>query len=121
MMYKKGPRDDMANYISCDLPPLPRIQAAIGRRGASTNDGVGGPTTGHPGWIQASSRMLGQRVCPEMVHRHGLREGRQVVIVTFIYYSAAFDTESQLFLGSHISGNRGQLDESSAHCPCHSR
>ena len=102
MMYKKGPRDDMANYISCDLPPLPRIQAAIGRRGASTNDGVGGPTT-------------------EMVHRHGLREGRQVVIVTFIYYSAAFDTESQLFLGSHISGNRGQLDESSAHCPCHSR
>ena len=33
-------------------------------------------TTGHPSWIQAGSKMQSQRVCPQMVHRHG-PPGRQ--------------------------------------------
>ena len=48
--------------MSCDMLHLPLIQAALGRRGASTNGGAGGPSTGHPGWIQAINKRVQQQV-----------------------------------------------------------
>ena len=62
--------------LSCDLPPLPLVQAALGRRGTSADGGAGGPTTGHSSWIQVGSRMQGQRASPQMFHQHG-PPGRQ--------------------------------------------
>ena len=60
------------------------------------------PLNGIPlnGRVETSPGLQRQRVCAPMVYRYG--EGRRAVI-TFIDYSAAFDTESQLFLDSALA------------------
>ena len=95
MLHKKGSRDDMANYraicLLCHSYKL--LSAFVARRLMAVLD-ERLPDT------QAGFRSAGgcrDNVCAlgwfiDMV----LREGRQAV-VTFIDYSAAFDTESQLF------------------------
>ena len=109
MLHQKGPRDDMANYraicLLCHSYKL--LSAVVARRlMAVLEDRL--PDT-QAGFRQA--RRCRDNVCAlrwfiNMV----LREGRQA-IVTFIDYSAAFDTESQLFLDSALSGNRHQLEK----------
>ena len=101
MLHKKGSRDDMANYraicLLCHSYKL--LSAVVARRLMAVLD-ERLPDT-QAGFRPA--RGCGDNVCAlrwfiDMV----LREGRQAV-VTFIDYSAAFDTESQLFLDSALA------------------
>ena len=101
MIYKKGPRDDFANYraicLLCHSYKL--LSAVIARRLMEVLDG-------HLPDTQAGfrpARGCRDNVCAlrwfiAMV----LREGRNAVI-TFIDYSAAFDTESQIFLDGALA------------------
>ena len=87
MIYKKGPRDDFANYsvicLLCHSYKL--LSAVIARRLMEVLDG-------HLPDIKLLRWFI------TMV----LRGGRNAVI-TFIDYSAAFDTESQIFLDSALA------------------
>ena len=79
--------------LPSNLPPVSLLQVDVCHRGTAPDDYAGGPPTRYTGWVQAGTRMQGQRLrFIEMI----LREGKQAVI-TFIDYSAAFDTESQMF------------------------
>ena len=101
MLYKKGQRDDFGNYraicLLCHAYKL--LSAVVARRLMDVLDG-------HLPDTQAGfrpARGCRDNVCAlrwfiAMV----LREGRHAVI-TFIDYSAAFDTESQLFLDSALA------------------
>ena len=101
MIYKKGPRDDVANYraicLLCHSYKL--LSAVIARRLMEVLDG-------HLPDTQAGfrpARGCRDNVCAlrwfiAMV----LQEGRNAVI-TFIDYSAAFDTESQIFLDGALA------------------
>ena len=101
MIYKKGPRDDFANYraicLLCHSYKL--LSAVIARRLMEVLDG-------HLPDTQAGfrpARGCRDNVCAlrwfiAMV----LREGRNAVI-TIIDYSAAFDTESQIFLDGALA------------------
>ena len=101
MLHKKGPRDDMSNYraicLLCHSYKL--LSTVVARRlMAVLEDRL--PDT-QAGFRQARGGR--DNVCAliwfiNMV----LREGRQAV-VTFIDYSAAFDTESQFFLDSALA------------------
>ena len=101
MLHKKGSRDDMANYraicLLCHSYKL--LSAIVARRLMAVLDER--PPDTQAGFRPA--RGCRDNVCAlrwfiDMV----LREGRQAV-VTFIDYSAAFDTESQLFLDSALA------------------
>ena len=96
MLHKKGSRDDYGNYRAiCLLCHSYKLMSAIVARRLITT------LEGHLLDTQAGfrpARCCRDNVCAlkwfiEMI----LREGRQAVI-TFIDYSAAFDTESQVFL-----------------------
>ena len=76
------------------MPAVPRLPAAVGCRGSKADGGVRRPSAGHSGRV--------------------LREGRHAVI-TFIDYSAAFDTESQLFLDSALADCRCQRQSQTHH------
>ena len=101
MIYKKGPRDDFANYraicLLCYSYKL--LSAVIARRLMEVLDG-------HLPDTQAGFRP--ERGCRDNVCAIRwfiamvLREGRNAVI-TFIDYSAAFDTESQIFLDDALA------------------
>ena len=75
MLHKKGSRDDMANYraicLLCHSYKL--LSAVVARRLMVVLDErlPDASPTGHPIWIPAGSGMQGQRVCPQIVHRHG--------------------------------------------------
>ena len=100
MLHKKGSRDDMANYraicLLCHSYKLlsvvvaRRLMAVLDDRLPDTKAGFR-PARGCRDNVCALGWFI------DMV----LREGRQAV-VTFIDYSAAFDTESQLFLDSAL-------------------
>ena len=104
MLYKKGQRDDFGNYraicLLCHAYKL--LSVVVARRLMDVLDG-------HLPDTQAGfrpARGCRDNVCAlrwfiAMV----LREGRYAVI-TFIDYSAAFDTESQLFLDSTLADAR---------------
>ena len=101
MIHKKGSRNDYGNYraicLLCHSYKL--MSAVVARRLMETPEGH------HPD-TQAGfrpARGCRDNVCAlkwfiQMI----LREGRQAVI-TFIDYSAAFDTESQLFLDEALA------------------
>ena len=101
MMHKQGSRDDMANYraicLLCHSYKLlsavvaRRLMAVLDERLPDTQAGFR-PARG------CRDNECALRWFIDMV----LREGRQAV-VTFIDYSAAFDTESQLFLDSALA------------------
>ena len=101
MLHKKGSRDDMANYraicLLCHSYKLlsavvaRRLMAVLDERLPDTQAGFR-PARG------CRDNVCALRWFIDMV----LREGRQAV-VTFIDYSAAFDTESQLFLDSALA------------------
>ena len=101
MLYKKGQRDDFGNYraicLLCQAYKL--LSAVVARRLMDVLDG-------HLPDTQAGFRPA--RGCRDNVGALRwfiamvLREGRHAVI-TFIDYSAAFDTESQLFLASALA------------------
>ena len=101
MLHKKGPRDDMANYRAICLlsHSYKLLSAVVARRLMAVLEG-------HLPDTQAGfrpARGCRDNVCAlrwfiNMV----LHEGRRAV-VTFIDYSAAFDTESQIFLDSALA------------------
>ena len=101
MLHKKGSRDDMANYraicLLCHSYKLlsavvaRRLMAVLDERLPDTQAGFR-PARG------CRDNVCALRWFIDMV----LREGRQAV-VNFIDYSAAFDTESQLFLDSALA------------------
>ena len=100
MLHEKGARDDFANYRAiCLLCYSYKLLSSIAHRLMSV-------LKGHLPDTQAGftpARGCRDNVCAlrwfiNMV----LREGRRAVI-TFIDYSAAFDTESQLFLDSALA------------------
>ena len=101
MLHKKGPRDDFANYraicLLCHSYKL--LSAVVAHKLMDVLEGHLPDT--HAGFRPA--RGCRDNVCAlkwfiSMV----LNEGRQAVI-TFIDYSAAFDTEIQLFLGEALA------------------
>ena len=100
MLHKKSSRDDMANYLAICLlcPSYKLLSAVVARRlMAVLDDRL--PDT------QAGFRPV--RGCRDNVRALRwfidiLREGRQAVAI-FIDYSAAFDTESQLFIHSALA------------------
>ena len=101
MLHKKGSHDDMANYraicLLCHSYKLlsavvaHRLMAVLDERLPDTQAGFR-PARG------CRDNVCALRWFIDMV----LREGRQAV-VTFIDYSAALDTESQLFLDSALA------------------
>ena len=88
MLHKKWSRDDYRNYRAMCLL-CHSLQVDVCHRGTAPDDYSGGPPTRYTGRVQAGTGLQGQRWFIQMI----LREGRQAVI-TFIDYSAAFDTES---------------------------
>ena len=101
MLHKKGPRDDCRNYRAiCLLCHSYKLMSAIMARRLMTT------LEGHLPDTQAGFRPA--RGCRDNVYalewfiQMILREGRQAVI-TFIDYSAAFNTESQMFLDEALS------------------
>ena len=101
MLHEKGPRDDYRNYRAiCLLCHSYKLMSAIVARRLMTT------LEGHLPDTQAvfrPARGCRDNVCvlkwfTQMI----LREGRQAVI-TFIDYSAAFDTESQMFLDEALA------------------
>ena len=101
MLHKKGSRDDYRNYRAiCLLCHSYKLMSAIVARRLMTT------LEGHLPDTQAGfrpARGCRDNVCAlkwfiEMI----LREGRQAAI-TFIDYSAAFDTESQMFLDEALA------------------
>ena len=57
------------------------------------------PSARHSGKVQSSPGLQRKRVCAPMVYRYERRKS----VITFIDYSAAFDTETQLFLDSALA------------------
>ena len=101
MLHKKGPRDDMANYRAiCLLCHSYKLLSAIVARRlmAVLEDRLPDTQAGFRPARGCRDNVCALRWFINMV----LREGRQAV-VTFIDYSAAFDTESQLFLDSVLA------------------
>ena len=101
VLHKKGPRDNMANYraicLLCHLYKL--LSAVVARRlMAVLEDRLPDTQAGSRPARGCRNNVCALRWFIDMV----LREGRQSV-VTFIDYSAAFDTESQLFLDSALA------------------
>ena len=101
MLHKKGSRDDMANYraicLLCHSYKL--LSAVVARRlMAVLEDRLPDTQAGFRPARGCRDNVCALRWFIDMV----LREGRQSV-VTFIDYSAAFDTESQLFLDSALA------------------
>ena len=101
MLHKKGSRDDMANYraicLLCHSYKL--LSAVVARRlMAVLEDRLPDTQAGFRPGRGCRDNVCALRWFIDMV----LREGRQSV-VTFIDYSAAFDTESQLFLDSALA------------------
>ena len=100
MLHKKGPRDDMANYRAiCLLCHSYKLLSAVVARllMAVLEDRLPDTQAGFRPARGCRDNVCALRWFTNMV----LREGRQAVI-TFIDYSAAFDTESQLFLDSAL-------------------
>ena len=100
-LHKKGSRDDMANYraicLLCHSYKL--LSAVVARRlMAVLEDRLPDTQAGFRPARGCRDNVCAFRWFIDMV----LREGRQSV-VTFIDYSAAFDTESQLFLDSALA------------------
>ena len=98
ILHKKGSRDDMANYraicLLCHSYKL--LSAVVARRlMAVLDDRLPDTQAGF-----RPARGCRDNVCA--LRWFIDREGRQAV-VTFIDYSAAFDTESQLFLDSALA------------------
>ena len=101
MLHKKGSRDDMANYHAiCLLCHSYKLFSAIVARRlmAVLEDHLPDTQAGFRPTRGCRDNVCALRWFIDMV----LREGRQAV-VTFIDYSAAFDTESQLFLDSALA------------------
>ena len=101
MLHKKGPRDDMANYraicLLCHSYKL--LSAVVARRlMAVLEDRLPDAQAGFRPARGCRDNVGALRWFIDMV----LREGRQAV-VTFIDYSAAFDTESQVFLDNALA------------------
>ena len=101
MLHKKGSRDDMANYraicLLCHSYKL--LSAVVARRlMAVLEDRLPDTQAGFRPARGCRDNVCALRWFIDMV----LWEGRQSV-VTFIDYSAAFDTESQLFLDSALA------------------
>ena len=101
MLHKKGLRDDMANYraicLLCHSYKL--LSAVVARRlMAVREDRLPDTQAGFRPAQGCRDNVCAIRWLIDMI----LREGRQAV-VTFIDYSAAFDTESQLFLDSALA------------------
>ena len=98
MLYKKGSRDDYKNYRAiCLLCHAYKLMSAIVARRLMTT------LEGHLPDTQAGFRPVRDNVCAlKWFIAMILREGRQAVI-TFIDYSAAFDTESQVFLDEALA------------------
>ena len=89
--------------LPSNLPPVSLLQVDVSHRGTAPDDYAGGPPTRYTRWVQAGTMLQGKDVCAlkwfiEMI----LREGRQAVM-SFIDYSAAFDTESQMFLDEALA------------------
>ena len=101
MLHKKGSRDDMANYRAiCLLCHSYKLFSAIVARRLMTvlEDHLPDTQAGFRPARGCRDNVCALRWFIDMV----LREGRQAV-VTFIDYTAAFDTESQLFLDSALA------------------
>ena len=101
MIYKKGSRDDLPNYhaiyLLCHSYKL--LSAVIVRRLMEVLDD-------HLPDTQAGFRPARDNACAlRWFIAMLLREGRNAVI-TFIDYSAAFKTESQIFLDSALADAR---------------
>ena len=101
MLHKKGSRDDMANYGAiCLLCHSYKLLSAIMARRlmAVLEDRLPDTQAGFRPARGCRDNVCALRWFIDMV----LREGRQAV-VTSIDYSAAFDTESQVFLDSALA------------------
>ena len=101
MLHKKGARDDMTNYlVICLLCHSYKLLSAVVARRlmAVLEDRLPDTQAGFRPARGCRDNVCALRWFIDMV----LREGRQAV-VTFIDYSAAFDTESQVFLDSALA------------------
>ena len=101
MLHKKGPRDDFANYraicLLCHSYKL--LSAVVAHKLMDVLEGHLPDT--HAGF--RSARGCRDNVCALKWFISMILNERRQAVITFIDYSAAFDTESQLFLGEAIA------------------
>ena len=89
VLHKKRPTGRLQELPS-NLPPVSLLQVDVCHRGTAPGDYTGGSPTRYTG----RHEVAGTTSVPWFIQMI-LREGRQAVM-TFIDYSAAFDTESQI-------------------------
>ena len=88
--------------LPSNLPPVSRLQVDVCHRGTAPGDYTGGPHSRCTGRVQAGTGCRDNDCALMRFIQMILREGRQALI-TFIDYSAAFDTESQMFLDEALA------------------